>query len=142
MKKMIAALGLVAGALVLAACAPPPASDASPMREVRVTMTDELRFDPDTITVHAGETVRFVVHNAGAADHELLVGDEAAQAGFAAEMADGHGAGHADAAGIALAGGATGTFTYTSAEPGELLIGCHEPGHYEGGMVGLITVQP
>lgn len=31
------------------------------------------------------------------------------------------------------------TWTFTSA--GELLFGCHQPGHYESGMVGTITVR-
>jgi uncharacterized cupredoxin-like copper-binding protein len=138
---MKASLALVVGAVVLAACAP-AASDPTTVREVRVTMTDELRFEPDVVTVSAGETVRFVVHNAGASDHEFLIGDEAAQARFAAEMADGHGDTHVGEAGIALGPGETGEFAYAFDEPGELLIGCHEPGHYDGGMVARITVQP
>ena len=132
---------LAVGALLPLACAT-PASDSTAVREVSVTMTDELRFEPDALTVAAGETVRFVVHNAGASDHEFLIGDEAAQAAFAAEMADGHDDAHAAEAGIALGPGETGEFTYTFDEPGDLLIGCHEPGHYEGGMVGRITVRP
>jgi uncharacterized cupredoxin-like copper-binding protein len=128
-------------AVVLAACAP-TASDSSGMREVSVTMTDDLRFEPDALTVAAGETVRFVVHNAGEVDHEFLIGDEAAQASFADEMADGHGDQHAGEAGIALGPGESGEFTYTFEAPGELLIGCHEPGHYDGGMIGRITVRP
>lgn len=132
---------LVVGALLPLACAA-PASDPTEVREVSVTMTDELRFEPDALAVAAGETVRFVIHNAGVSDHEFLIGDEAAQAEFAAEMVDGHDDAHAAEAGIALGPGETGEFTYTFDEPGELLIGCHEPGHYDGGMVGRITVRP
>jgi uncharacterized cupredoxin-like copper-binding protein len=130
---------LVVGALLPLACAT-PASDSTEVREVSVRMTDELRFEPDALTVAAGETVRFVIHNAGASDHEFLIGDEAAQATFAAEMAENHDDTHAGEAGIALGPGESGEFTYTFDEPGELLIGCHEPGHYDGGMVGRITV--
>lgn len=137
-KSTLAAFVLAA---VLAACAP-AASDATGMPEVQVTMTDELRFEPNAVSVNAGETVRFVVHNAGASDHEFLIGDEAAQARFAAEMADGHDDAHAAESGIALGPGETGELTYTFDEPGELIIGCHEPGHYDGGMVARITVQP
>ena len=136
-----AILALVLGGVVLVACAP-AATDGAGAREVRVAMTDELRFEPDTVTVSAGETVHFIVQNAGATDHEFLIGDEAAQASFAAEMADGHEDPHAGDAGIALGPGETGRFTYTFDEPGELLIGCHEPGHYDGGMVARITVVP
>ena len=139
MRATIAAL--VFGAVALTACAP-ASQDPTLVREVSVTMTDELRFEPDAVTVSAGETVRFVVHNAGATDHEFLIGDETAQATFAAEMADGHGDTHAGDAGVALGPGETGEFTYTFDEPGDLLIGCHEPGHYDGGMVARITVRP
>lgn len=130
---------LVVGALLPLACAT-PASYSTEVREVSVRMTDELRFEPDALTVAAGETVRFVIHNAGASDHEFLIGDEAAQAEFAAEMVENHDDTHAGEAGIALGPGESGEFTYTFDEPGELLIGCHEPGHYDGGMVGRITV--
>ena len=57
-------------------------------------------------------------------------------------MAEGHDDPHLRDAGIALGPGETGEFTYTFDAPGELVIGCHEPGHYFGGMVGRITVQP
>ena len=134
-------VALAVGAVVLAGCAP-AASDPTAVREVTVTMTDDLSFEPDTVTVDAGETVRFVVHNGGASDHEFLIGDEAAQAKFAAEMANGHDDTHVGEAGIALGPGETGEFTYAFDEPGELLIGCHEPGHYDGGMVGRITIRP
>lgn len=132
---------IIAAAALMGACAQQGA-DPTGVREIEVAMTDELRFEPDVITVAAGETVRFVVRNTGAIDHEFLIGDEAAQAGFAAEMAEGHDDAHASEAGIALGAGETGEFTYTFAEPGELLIGCHEPGHYDGGMVARITVEP
>ena len=34
----------------------------------------------------------------------------------------------------------TGEITHTFAEGDRLLIGCHEPGHYEAGMHGTITI--
>lgn len=138
---MRATVAALLGALALTACAP-ASPEPTVVREVSVTMTDDLRFEPDAVTVTAGETVRFVVHNAGATDHEFLIGDETEQATFAAEMADGHAATHAGDAGVALGPGETGEFRYTFDEPGDLLIGCHEPGHYEGGMVARITVEP
>jgi hypothetical protein len=33
------------------------------------------------------------------------------------------------------------SFEYTFAGAGQLLAGCHEPGHYDGGMVADITVE-
>jgi uncharacterized cupredoxin-like copper-binding protein len=110
-------------------------------RTVEVSMTDELRFEPDTITVTPGETVRFVVTNTGQSVHEFLIGDEAAQAEFAEEMAGGE-MDHETDAGVSVDPGQTETFDYTFSDTGEVILaGCHEPGHYEAGMVATIEVS-
>ncbi len=114
---------------------------AAASREIEVTMTDELTFEPDAITVAPGETIRFVVTNAGQAAHEFLIGDVAAQAAFAEEMATGE-KDHETDAGVSVEPGQTETFEYTFGESEEpLLAGCHEPGHYEAGMVASIIVS-
>jgi len=131
---------IVVGMLVLAAltaCAGPPAAD----QIIEVTMTDDLRYDPDELRISAGQTVRFVIHNTGATVHEFLVGTVEEQAAFADEMSDGHGeVRHASGAGVSVDPGETAEFSYTFEDPGELLVGCHEPGHYEGGMVAEVIV--
>lgn len=137
-------LPLIIGfALVLAACAG-GGGGASPTdqgpRTVQVSMTDELRFEPAQLTVQAGETVRFEVTNAGAIVHEFLIGDEAAQDGFEMDMSGGGMQEDTDA-GVSVEPGATEAFEYTFEEPGQLLAGCHEPGHYAGGMKATITVE-
>ena len=107
---------------------------------IAVGMTDELRFEPDAFSIAVGETVRFEVTNEGQSAHEFLIGDLAAQEDFEAEMADG-GMHHETDAGVRLDPGQTDSFEYTfDAEAGDLLAGCHEPGHYDGGMVATITV--
>ena len=131
-------------ALVLEACAPgggggSPTGEAP--RTVQVQMTDELRFEPAEFTFQAGETVRFEVTNAGAIVHEFLIGDEAAQDEFEMEMSEGDGMAHDTDAGVSVEPGESETFEYTFAEAGELLAGCHEPGHYDGGMVASITIE-
>ncbi|MGH2384513.1 MAG: cupredoxin domain-containing protein [Candidatus Limnocylindria bacterium] len=134
------ALPALVTALVLAACAPSGGASADgDVRSVEVRMTDELRFEPAEITVSAAETVRFEVTNDGQAVHEFLIGDEAAQGEFAEEMAEGGMHTETDA-GVTVQPGETETFEYTFDAPGELLAGCHEPGHYEAGMVASISV--
>jgi uncharacterized cupredoxin-like copper-binding protein len=135
---------IVGLAVVLAACAPggggvSPA-DQEP-RIVQVQMTDELRFEPAEFTVQAGETVRFEVTNAGQIVHEFLIGDETAQDEFEMEMSEGDGMAHGTDAGVSVEPGQTETFDYTFDEAGQLLAGCHEPGHYDSGMVADITVE-
>ena len=115
------------------------ASSPSPSGEITVTLSDAMRFTPDAITVQAGETVTFVVRNDGVAVHEFFVGTEEDQADHAAEMAMGamsHG--HDNA--LSLKAGERGSLTMTFPEAASLLIGCHEPGHYEAGMKATLTV--
>jgi uncharacterized cupredoxin-like copper-binding protein len=134
---VVLAVGLVAGA-----CAGPVSPSPSPAgpRTIEVAMTDDLRFEPSSITVSAGETVRFVVHNAGQAVHEFYIGDEEAQLEHEEEMRMG-GMAHDDPEGVTVPPGETETLEYTFGDAGQLFIGCHEPGHYAGGMVGTITVE-
>lgn len=132
----------VAAALIalLAGCAgtTPGTSDAP--RTIEVTMTDALRFDPERITVTAGETIRFVVENPTALEHEFVIGDEHEQAEHAAEMM-GDGMMHDEPNAVAVGTGQTEELVYTFDEPGELLIGCHVDRHYDAGMRGTIVVE-
>ena len=45
-----------------------------------------------------------------------------------------------DPSSIEVSSGEVAEITWRFTEAGDLLYGCHEPGHYEGGMVGSITV--
>jgi P-type Cu+ transporter len=118
------------------------AAYALPDRTVAIEASDAMRFSPEQITVREGETVAFVVTNVGEAPHELVIGDEATQAAHANEMAD---AGHSDGEGlpnaVEVAPGETATLIYRFDAPGALAFVCHEPGHAEAGMKGVITVE-
>ena len=130
-------------ALVLAACA--GGTDKSDdARTVEVRMFDDMRYDPAEFEFTAGEIVRFEVINDGAVPHELFIGTTAEHEAHAAEMREAEHAddAHDDPAAVTVAPGETGSLTYTFAEAGELLAACHEPGHYEAGMVAPITVHP
>jgi uncharacterized cupredoxin-like copper-binding protein len=121
---------------VLGATADP--SDAD--RRVEITASDDLRFDPSSLTAAKGEIITFVVHNAGKADHEFVLGDEAYQEVHEADMAAGQHMMDTDN-GITIPPGETEQLTWQFSEAGEVLFGCHEKGHYEGGMVGTIEVD-
>ena len=138
---------LIAGvALVLAACSggddpgssSPASGDAT--RTVTATLSDDMAIQLSESDFRVGETVRFEVTNAGAIVHEFYLGDEEEQAHHAEEMAE-MGMSHDEPNGIAVEPGATETLEYTFSEAGELLAGCHEPGHYEAGMVASMTVM-
>ena len=162
-------------------------------RDIAISMDDTLRFDPAEITVGAGEVVRFILTNIGAATHDFLIGDLETQEEHGAEMAAGVTHGHsacpepsgehtdeamrdsdmkmgdemashmpededttgqineADGAegelcpggipaAVTIEPGETVSVLARLDEPGETLIGCHQPGHWPAGMKGVITV--
>jgi len=98
-----------------------------------------MRFEPEAMTVKAGEPITFEVRNDGLIVHEFFVGTEAEQVDHAAEMAMG-GTDHAHHGALSVAPGETGSVTMTFATAGSVLIGCHEPGHYDAGMMGTLAI--
>ena len=129
--------GFAAGLLAatLASCAS-AAADApgSSIVHVRIHYS---HFDPEALSFQAGETVTVVVENTDPIDHEFLLGDDAVQ--LAHER--GTEAFHPPRPGeMTVPAGTTATTTYTFVEPGELILGCHLPGHYAYGMRVPITI--
>lgn len=107
----------------------------------------EFFFGPQTLSVPAGQRVSFFVTNAGVVDHELVIGDAHAQQEAEAAMTSGDHAGHGNAAhhggeipSIYLRPGESGQLVVTFPKAGELLIGCHVPGHWAAGMRGTLQV--
>ena len=111
-------------------------------RSIDVRMDDTMRFAPDTLQVQAGETIRFVVHNAGKVAHELVLGTDADIRAHAEDMKKGtdHSHSHAGAAAISVAPGQTGELVVTFTQTGTLQMACLIPGHYEAGMKGQVKV--
>jgi uncharacterized cupredoxin-like copper-binding protein len=139
--RTIALLGVLLFALV--ACGDDEAAspdEGTADRTIEVDMVD-IAFAPESIDVAAGETVRFVFTNSGEVAHDAFIGDSTAQDDHAADMADDHGGHDEDGEGITVEPGDTAELTHTfGAEDDGLLIGCHQPGHYEAGMVATIDV--
>jgi uncharacterized cupredoxin-like copper-binding protein len=108
------------------------AGTAATPRIVPIIASDALRFYPDLVTVKQGETITFEVTTMGMRAHEFMVGpaaDVAADAAGTPEVAD-----------IAMM--ATTSMTYTFSGSGPFAFACHEPGHYEAGMRGVVVVVP
>ena len=53
-----------------------PGDPAKVSRTVEITMVDN-RFKPDEIKVKQGETVKFILRNAGEKKHEMMIGSMA-----------------------------------------------------------------
>lgn len=118
-----------------------PADPSEADRTVTIVASDDMAYDPPTVEVSAGEVITFEVENVGQLPHDFTIGDEAAQQEHAAEMAEmSADEAHADPNTITLAAGETGSLTWRFTEDGEFLYGCHQPGHYDAGMVGTMTV--
>ncbi len=100
-----------------------------------------LKFDPDQISVKTGETVRFMFHNQDTLVHEAVIGTASEQDAHEKEMvAMGDMPMQNTATEISVDPGTTGQLTYTFKSPGQLFIGCHQPGHYAAGMKITINV--
>jgi uncharacterized cupredoxin-like copper-binding protein len=100
-------------------------------------------FVPAQVQVRSGATIRFRFHNAANVVHEAFIGDQAAQDSHNSEMAQPGGmamAGMHDPNEVEVAAGATKDVTYRFPQPGTVVLGCHEPGHYAAGMKATITV--
>ena len=143
---------LLATALLAAACGDDSTSTgaSSAGRVIEIAMTD-MAYNPATISVTIGETVTFRFRNNGQAVHEAVIGDDAYQMNHGASMTSStmasmskdHGMSHGGMGAenlVTVKPGKNGDLTYRFDAPGTVLIGCHQPGHYEAGMKATVNV--
>jgi uncharacterized cupredoxin-like copper-binding protein len=117
-------------------------------RSMALRMDDQMRFTPSQIEVQAGETVRFVVHNAGQATHEMVLGSDeeirlhgqAMRQGAGQEIGHSAGHSHGNGAAITVAPGQKGELVVRFTQAQKLQMACLIPGHYEAGMRGTVNV--
>jgi uncharacterized cupredoxin-like copper-binding protein len=110
-------------------------------RTINVDMTDNMRFTPSDVTVKRGETVKFVVHNDGRVLHEMVLGTKEAIAEHAELMKRFPEMEHADANMAHVKPGKAGEIIWQFTKPGDFEFACLQPGHFEAGMVGKVTVK-
>lgn len=123
-------------AVILAACG--PAAGTEPSEQTVHVRLRYSRFQPATFEFDAGTTVTFVVANADPIDHEFILGDEAVQLAHERGTESYHPPRPGE---VTVPAGETATTTYTFTEAGELILGCHLPGHYAYGMRGVVRVE-
>jgi uncharacterized cupredoxin-like copper-binding protein len=144
-----------------------PAKPTARTRTVQVVMGDNY-FEPETVQVQAGETVRFVVRNKGEFLHEFNIGTAAMHAEHQKEMAMmvehgmltatgvneqmmkmdhsrmpgmNHSMKHDDPNSVLVEPGKTRELTWKFSKAATLEFACNVPGHYEAGMVGKIDMK-
>ncbi len=109
-------------------------------RTITFRMTDAMRFDPDSITVKQGETIRFSIQNSGSVQHEMVIGTPKDLDEHAALMAKFPNMEHDEPYMAHVSAGKTGDIVWTFNRSGSFDFACLIAGHYQAGMRGKITV--
>ena len=140
-----------------------PGKAADARRTIEIVMQDN-SYEPESVSVSKGETVRFVITNKGEFVHEFNIGTAAMHAKHQKEMltmmehgvleADKinhdkmkmHRGGektmeHNDPNSALLEPGKTADIIWTFSADADLEFACNVPGHYESGMVGKIEMK-
>lgn len=117
-----------------------PGKATQATRTVAIEMTDDMRFTPAQVEVKQGETVRFIVKNAGRVKHELVLGTPQELREHYAMMMKMPEMEHADDNQVTVAPGGTGEVIWKFTKAGDVDFACLQPGHYDAGMKGLVKV--
>lgn len=118
-----------------------PGDPAKASRTVAIDMSDSMRFTPALITVRKGDTVRFVLSNSGKVRHEMVLGSSKELKEHAALMRKFPEMEHADPNRLRVDPGKTGALVWQFTRAGTFDFACLQPGHFEAGMRGKITVR-
>jgi uncharacterized cupredoxin-like copper-binding protein len=113
---------------------------AKASRTVTIDMSDKMRFTPATVAVRQGETVRFIVRNSGALKHEFVLGTEMELEEHYELMKKFPEMEHSDPNMVTVAPGKTGEVVWKFTQSGKVDFACLQPGHYDAGMKGAVTV--
>ncbi len=110
-------------------------------RTIQVRMSDDMKFTPAQINVKRGETVKFMLRNAGQVKHEMVIGSMAELKEHAALMRRFPGMEHADPNMVTLDPGESGELIWQFTKAGSFDFACLQPGHFEAGMKGAVSVK-
>lgn len=117
-----------------------PGKIANVNRTINIDMTDDMRFSLTDIAVKQGETIRFMVKNSGRIKHEMVIGTPEELKEHYAMMMKMPEMEHAEANMVTVAPGKTGEVVWQFTKAGKVDFSCLQPGHYDAGMKGLVTV--
>ena len=109
-------------------------------RTVVFTMSDSMRFTPDTLTVKQGETIKIVVRNKGKMLHEFVLGTKKELDEHAALMLKFPTMEHDEPYMAHVPPGKSGEILWTFNRAGDFDFACLIAGHYQAGMVGKVKV--
>lgn len=109
-------------------------------RVVEIEMNDNMRFTPSNVTAKQGETIRFVIKNAGKLKHEFNLGTDADLKAHYKLMLKFPEMEHDEPNIASVAPGGTGEVIWQFSQAGKVSFACLHAGHYEAGMKGSVTV--
>jgi len=117
-----------------------PGQKSQVNRTVKIEMRDNMRFSPDKIKVKQGDTIRFVISNAGALKHEFVLGTKPSLQSHNAFMQKHEGMDHADPSMVTVMPGQSAEIIWKFTNSARVLFACLQPGHFVAGMQGSVTV--
>jgi uncharacterized cupredoxin-like copper-binding protein len=118
-----------------------PGKATNAKRTVKVEMLDTMRFNPQSITVKQGETIKFIIKNSGKVKHEMVLGTEKDLKEHAEVMKKNPEMEHDDANQMTVQPGKSGEIIWQFTKAGKVNFACLQPGHYDAGMAGTVTVN-
>lgn len=115
-------------------------------KTVKITMKETpdgaMIFDPAEVKFDKGQTVRFLIKNAGEFEHEFVLDTPDEVMKHKATMEKFPEMEHDDPNSVRLQPGKSGQIVWKFANDGQFEFACLIPGHYELGMHGDVTIKP
>ena len=121
MRRVVGLVG-AAALVMVGGCGEAIPADAGPA--IEIGGSDTMRFDPETITVKAGQPVLIAFTNRGVIVHDYI----SSGADKNIRLAN-------------VLGGRRAQGIFQASRPGTYTVLCVQPGHKEAGMVGKIVVE-
>jgi uncharacterized cupredoxin-like copper-binding protein len=109
-------------------------------KAIQVGMSDTMRFSPSSISVKAGETIKFVMQNNGKVKHEFVLGTDKELKEHYQQMMRFPEMEHDDPNMVTVEPGKSGVVIWKFTTSGTVDFACLLPGHYDAGMKGSIAV--
>jgi nitrite reductase (NO-forming) len=102
----------------------PVSTSSAGAQQLTIYSFDTMRFEPNVITVRAGQPVELTLQNDGSNDHDFALSEGVGQP-----------------VKVVVKGGQIATSTFTLDNPGTYSFTCSQFGHAGAGMQGTITAQ-
>lgn len=110
-------------------------------RNVAITLSEQFRFDLETITVGFGETLLLSFQNTGQQTHDWIFGTALEISEYMEMMRLFPDREQNAPQNIQLKPGEEHELVWQFNNPGSFEYACLQPGHYEAGMLGGVSVQ-